>query len=49
MIISNYLAFYKYLPNRKLTIDLDGCSYYWRVKVDLKMKKLFDLEINGVG
>ncbi|WP_422360230.1 hypothetical protein [Reichenbachiella sp.] len=26
---------------------LDGCSYFWRVKVDLNKKSLFDLDING--
>ena len=28
-------------------VILDGCSYYWRVKVDLGKEKLFDLDING--
>jgi len=26
---------------------LDGCSYYWRIKVNITSGKLFDLEING--
>lgn len=28
---------------------MDGCSYYWNIKVNLNSKKLFDLHINGKG
>jgi hypothetical protein len=28
---------------------LDGCSYYWTIKVNLKQKTLFDLGVNGSG
>jgi len=27
----------------------DGGSFYWRVNVNLKLKKLFDLSINGIA
>ena len=28
---------------------LDGCSYHWTIKVNLRNKELFDLEVNGIG
>ena len=28
---------------------LDGCSYYWKIKVNLTKKKLFDFGVNGIG
>ncbi|TJY66660.1 hypothetical protein FAZ19_07010 [Sphingobacterium alkalisoli] len=28
---------------------LDGCSYYWTIKVNLTSKALFDLYVNGLG
>lgn len=28
---------------------LDGCSYYWKIKVNLTKKKLFDFDVNGIG
>jgi hypothetical protein len=28
---------------------LDGCSYYWSIKVNLKKKILFDFGVNGIG
>ncbi len=30
-------------------IVLDGCSYYWNVKINIDKSELFDLIINGVG
>ncbi|MBE8719146.1 hypothetical protein, partial [Sphingobacterium pedocola] len=30
-------------------IVLDGCSYYWNIKVNLTSKALFDLYVNGLG
>jgi hypothetical protein len=30
-------------------IVLDGCSYYWTIRVNISKKKLFDLNINGLG
>lgn len=31
----------------EILIILDGCSFYWNVKVNLTKEKLFDLSING--
>jgi len=31
----------------EIIIVLDGCSYYWNVKVNLDKEKLFDLSVNG--
>jgi hypothetical protein len=31
----------------EIIIILDGCSYYWNVKVNLSSENLFDLSING--
>lgn len=31
----------------EIIIVLDGCSYYWNVKVNLNKGKLFDLSVNG--
>lgn len=31
----------------KIIMILDGCSFYWNVKVNLTKGKLFDLSING--
>ena len=31
----------------EIIIIIDGCSYYWNVKVNLTKGKLFDLNING--
>lgn len=28
---------------------LDGCSYYWSIKVNLTKKTLFDFGVNGIG
>jgi len=28
---------------------LDGCSYYWNIKVNIDSEKLFDLMVNGEG
>ncbi len=28
---------------------LDGCSYHWTIKVNLRNRELFDLEVNGIG
>lgn len=28
---------------------LDGCSYYWSIKVNLNKKTLFDFGVNGLG
>lgn len=28
---------------------LDGCSYFWSIKVNLTRKKLFDFGVNGLG
>jgi hypothetical protein len=33
--------------SEEIIIVLDGCSYYWSVKVNLTTGKLFDLSING--
>jgi hypothetical protein len=33
--------------NDEIIIILDGCSYYWNVKVNLTKGKLFDLSINA--
>jgi len=30
-------------------IVLDGCSYYWSIKVNLNKKTLFDFGVNGIG
>lgn len=34
---------------RKLIGVLDGGSYYWTIKVNLKKKKCFDYRVNGYG
>ena len=28
---------------------MDGCSYYWSIKVNLNQKTLFDFGVNGLG
>ena len=33
----------------EIIIILDGCSFYWNVKVNLANGKLFDLSINGLA
>jgi len=33
--------------DKEVIIVLDGCSYYWNVKVNLDKQKLFDLSVNG--
>lgn len=33
--------------DKEIIIVLDGCSYYWNVKVNLTKEKLVDLSING--
>jgi hypothetical protein len=33
--------------NKDVVIVLDGCSYYWNIKVNLSKKKAFDLQVNG--
>ena len=35
------------LWNKQVITILDGCSYYWNIKVNLKQDKLFDLIVNG--
>ena len=30
-------------------IVMDGCSYYWSIKVNLNTKTLFDFKVNGPG
>lgn len=32
---------------KDVVIILDGCSYYWNIKVNLNKKKIFDLQVNG--
>ncbi len=44
--------FYKKLPNnwdKELQIILDGCSYFWNIKVNLMSKEVFDLNVNGLA
>lgn len=33
--------------DKKVRVVLDGCSYYWNIKVNLNEGKLFDLIVNG--
>lgn len=35
--------------NKEIIVVLDGCSYYWNVKVNIDDKKICDLSINGMG
>lgn len=35
------------LWNKKVITILDGCSYYWNIKINLSQDKLFDLIVNG--
>lgn len=32
---------------KDVIIILDGCSFYWNIKVNLTKEKLFDLNVNG--
>src|SRR2546428_9441114 len=32
---------------KDVIIILDGCSYYWNIKVNLNKEKVFDLRVNG--
>ena len=35
--------------NKDVVIVLDGCSYFWNIKVNLSKKEVFDLQINGAS
>jgi hypothetical protein len=35
------------LWDKKVITVLDGCSYFWNIKVDISKGKLFDLIVNG--
>jgi len=42
----------KSTPNnwdREIIVVLDGCSYYWNIKVNITDSLLYDLNINGMG
>lgn len=32
---------------RDIILNTDGCSYFWRAKINLKENKLFDFYVNG--
>ena len=34
---------------KEIITVLDGCSYYWNVKINLSEESLYDLDINGLG
>ena len=35
--------------NKDVIMVLDGCSYYWNIKVNIGNSSLYDLNINGIG
>ena len=42
----------KSTPNnwdKEIIMVLDGCSYYWNIKVNISDNSLYDLNINGIG
>jgi hypothetical protein len=42
----------KSTPNnwdKEIIMVLDGCSYYWNIKVNITDSLLYDLNINGMG
>lgn len=47
----NFIWYKKLSDNwyEELQIVLDGCSYFWNVKVNLTTKKVFDLNVNGLA
>ncbi|WKN44485.1 hypothetical protein [Tunicatimonas pelagia] len=34
---------------KEMVLDLDGCSRYWTINIDITEEKLFNLRVNGVG
>lgn len=35
--------------DQEIGVVLDGCSYYWNLKVNLDSKEAYDLQVNGVA
>jgi len=35
--------------NKDVIIVLDGCSYYWNIKVNINKGMLYALQVNGIG
>jgi hypothetical protein len=34
---------------KELQIVLDGCSYFWNIKINLTTKEVFELNVNGIA
>ncbi|MBW7676823.1 hypothetical protein [Chryseobacterium chendengshani] len=34
---------------KEIIINIDGCSYFWQVKINLRVDEIFDFYVNGVA